>query len=57
MSKRDIDGQLNQRFGKVEPRVGKWRPKRPEPRTPDKKVGIGCLLPILILISVILGVL
>lgn len=51
---RDIDGKLKQRFGKIEPHVGSWKPEKP------KGPIIGCLLPILpilVLIGIILGVL
>jgi len=47
---RDIDGKLKQKFGDTEPHVGDWKPKKP-------RLVIGCLLPVLILASIILSIL
>ena len=46
---RDIDGKLNQKLGNIEPRVGDWKPKEPG-------LVIGCLIPALVLISIILWI-
>jgi len=46
---RDINNKLKQKFGAIDPHVGDWRS--------EKKPLIGCLLPILILVCIILWVL
>lgn len=47
---RDIDGKLNQKLGNTDPQIGDWKPEKPG-------LVIGCLIPALMLVSVILGVL
>jgi len=47
---RDINGKLKQKLGNTDPQVGNWKPKK-------TGLVIGCLIPVLMLVSIILWVL